>query len=290
MAKLFLDGIFDSEKKNDSPSTVYITIPNPSSKPSTNDRLVSLTGLMIGDPTWGAANTWGTVINDISNLTDISSLVGSPSMFSWINASTMCWKGTAPLSIGIEFYLINYKKGLTLESDLRAFVKLASLYKDPDATVGENFKVLVHGGYAADILHGNKKLFDSAKDVENLKGREGINSVISGVYGTNANAQGAVQLQFGHKSKISNLLLSKINITESTIEVADQSGGNIKPLYYRVSVQFTGVRPLLTVDIDRMFVGGDQGLGAGGFWSSAGSAGGTPQVTNKAFTPSGYNS
>lgn len=287
MVKLFLDGIFNSDQnKNDSPSTVYITIPNPSGKPS--DKLPNLAGLMIGDPTWGAANTWGTVINDISNLTDISSLVGSPSMFSWINASTMCWKGTAPLSIGIEFYLINYKKGLTLESDLRAFVKLASLYKDPDATVGENFKVLVHGGYAADILHGNKKLFDSARDVENLKDREGINSIISGVYGTNANAQGAVQLQFGHKSKISNLLLSKINITESTIEVADENGGNIKPLYYRVSAQFTGVRPLLTVDIDRMFVGGNEetGTGAGGFWTSTDNGGNSVEG---AYIPSGYN-
>jgi hypothetical protein len=110
VAKLFLDGIFDD--KNVSPSSIIITIPNASSKPKKADRLTKLTGLMIGDPTWGAANKWGTIINDISNLTDISSLIGSESMFSWINASTMCWKGTAPLSIGVEFFLINYKEGL----------------------------------------------------------------------------------------------------------------------------------------------------------------------------------
>ena len=289
MSNLFLDGIFDFQGQgNDSPSAVFITIPNQSDKLSLSDESASLVGLMIGDPTWGAANSWGTIINDVSNLTDISSLIGSESMFSWINASTMCWKGTAPLNIGIEFYLINYKKDLDLESKLRSFVKLASLYRDPDATVGANFKVLVHGGYAADVITGNKKLYDSARDVAGLRNREGLDSVISGVYGTSENAKGSVQLQFGHKSKISNLLLSKVNVTESTIEVADQNGRNVKPLYYRVSAQFTGVKPLLTVDVDKMFVGGNQKAGGGGLWSSN-DGNGRARVSNKVFTPSGYS-
>ena len=269
--KLFLDGIFSSEEQgNSSPSVVYITMPNPPSKDIGGS--VELTGLMVGDPTWGAANKWGTIINDISNLTDISSLIGSESMFSWISASTMCWKGTAPLSIGIEFYLINYKQnqvyknGRTLEDNLRSFVKLASLYKDPDATGGANFKVLTHGGYAADVLTGNKKLFDNVKDIEGLKGHA-VNSVSSNLYKGSSDAQGAIQLKFGHKSRISNLLLSKVNVTESTIEVANQNGGNIKPLYYRISAQFIGVKPLLTVDVDQMFVGGKSGGTTGGFWS-----------------------
>lgn len=266
VAKLFLDGIFNEDYN--SPSSVIITMPYPSGKAI--DSPPQLTGLMIGDPTWGAANTWGTVINDISNLSDISSLVGSESMFSWINASTMCWKGTAPLSLGIEFYLINYKKNQnpSLEKNLRSFVKLASLYRDADATVGENFKVLVHGGYAADILDGNAKYFTkSVKDVENLKETE-VSGLSKDLY-KNGNAKGSVQLQFGHKSIISNLLLSKVNVTESTIEVADQEGKNIKPLYYKVSAQFIGVKPLLTVDVDRMFVGGKSGAGSDGFWGSS---------------------
>lgn len=256
MAKLFLDGIFKMQGQgNDSSSAVYITIPNPSSKSA--EATTSLVGLMIGDPTWNASNKWGPVINDISNLSDISSLVGSSSMFSWINASTMCWKGTDPLSIGIEFYLINYEKGLELESKLRSFVKLASLYKDPDATGGKNYKVLVHGGYAADVLSGNQKFFSaSVKKASDLGGDfndlgEGNSNLYSNGY-----AKGAVQLRFGHKSAIKNLLLQKVSVTESTIEVADQNGKNIKPLYYRVNAQFVGVKPLVTTDVDDMFKGG----------------------------------
>lgn len=279
--KLFLDGIF--EEGNVSPSSVIITMPNPSNKGIVPPRL---TGLMVGDPSWGASNRWGTVINDITNLSDISSLVGSESMFTWISASTMCWKGTEPLSMSIDFYLINYKKNQSpsLEESLRSFVKLASLYQDPDATGGKDFKVLVHGGYSSDVLSGNSKsFFTSPKDVADLGKKGGLSSLAENFYGGSNNAKGSVQVQFGHKSTISNLLLTKVNVTESTIEVADQNGGNIKPLYYRVSAQFTGVKPLLTVDVDKMFVGGNSGAGIGGFFGGS-SGSGIPRVDNKIFT------
>ena len=76
---------------------------------------------------------------------------------------------------------------------------------------------------------------------------------LTGLYDGEGNAISSLTVQFGHKSKISNLLLSKIDVTESNIEVADQNGDNPRPLYYRVNAQFTGVRPLLTVDVDNMF-------------------------------------
>ena len=254
---LFLDSIFKLESQNDSSSVVYISMPNPPEKlaNSLSDTSPQLTGLMVGDPTWTASNKWGPIINDVSNLQDVASLVGESSMFSWIGASTMCWKGTSPLSIGIEFYLINYSQELNLESQLRSFVKLASLYRDPDATKGANYKVLVHGGYAPDVISGNKSFFtsfDGVSDVGKLTGIAGLAD--QGQH--SGSEKGTITLQFGHKSKISNLLLSKVSVTESTVEVADKNGGNIKPLYYRVSAQFTGARPLLTVDIDSMFVGG----------------------------------
>ena len=249
MAKLFLDGIF--KWGSESPSSVKISMPYKSSK--TLLPLLELVGLMTGDPSFSAQNKWGTIINDISNLADVASLVGSSSMFSWINASTMCWKGTSPLTMGIEFYLINYKKGLHLEEQLKTLVKLAALEADHEAKVGSSFKVLTHGGYAADILEGNDKIkgffsmsMPSASDVKDVN--------LNGLYNAEGtNALSSLTVQFGHKSKISNLLLSKIDVTESTVEVANQDGSDPKPLYYRVNAQFTGVRPLLTVDIDSMF-------------------------------------
>ena len=111
MAKLFLDGIFS--KATNSPSSVGITFP------VGDNQFEKLVGLMIGDITFSAQNKWGPVINDLTNLADFSALVGSQDLVSWISASTMCWKGTEPLSIGIEFYLINYAKNLDLERKLK---------------------------------------------------------------------------------------------------------------------------------------------------------------------------
>jgi hypothetical protein len=248
--RLFINEIFNLSSFNDSPSAVYISMPNSPNK--SNEAKPDITGLMVGDPTWSAGNTWGPIINDISNLTDVSSLLGESSMFSWISASTMCWKGTNPLGIGVEFYLINYSKNLELEAQLKRFVKLASLYKDPDATAGAAFKVLVHNGYAADIFSSNAQVFDNLDSIRSLEDWTNQSGALGKEF-VKDSLQGTVSIQFGHKTKISNLLLSKVSVTESTIEVADQQGGNIKPLYYRVSAQFTGARPLLTTDVDNMF-------------------------------------
>lgn len=251
---LFLDGIFDGGLTT--PSAVYITMPN---VPSGSFYTSTLVGLMAGDPSFGVGNQWGTVISDLSNLQDWASLIGSQSQFSWINASTMCWKGTSPINLSIEFYLINYSSGLGLENKLAMLTKLAAIDQDPNASgISENFKVNVHGGYAADVLTGNQAFFSRKKDIEKfIEGKQGsalqeLNQVSGRLY-KDGQALGALTVTFGHKSSISNLLLSKMNITESTIEVADQNGRNIKPLYYRVNAQFTGVRPLITRDVDAMF-------------------------------------
>lgn len=249
MSTLFLDGIFTDG--SESPSSVKITMPNRSSK--SNVPAINLVGLMQGDVSFSAQNSWGTIVNDISNLADLASLSGSNNMFSWIGASTMCWKGTSPLSIGIEFFLINYKKGLQLEEQLKTLVKLAALDENVNATANSgSYTAQVHGGYAPDLFSDNTSLFFSLGEI---KSSNDLKSPIdnSKLYNSNGQAVGALQLEFGKKSKINNLLLSKINVTESIVEVADQSGGSRKPLFYKVNAQFTGVRPLLTVDVDNMF-------------------------------------
>lgn len=255
MAKLFLDGIF-SENSN-SPSTITISVPKTSGTSFMKDNKPFLRGLIIGDPTWTASNKWGPIINDLSNLQDWASLVGSQNQFSWINASTMCWKGTSPLAIAVDFYLINYssKTSKELKTNLSKFVKLAAV--DKDSTGTSNFRVQVHGGYAPNVLSGNQAWFsnaDNAKSfIENNKS-SALDATIGEIFDEGgAIAKGSLSIRFGHKSTIKNLLLSKVNVTESTIEVAGQNGENPQPLYYRVSAQFTGVQPLVTTEVDGMF-------------------------------------
>ena len=177
-------------------------------------------------------------------------------MFSWINASTMCWKGTSPLNIGVEFYLINYKRdGLGLEAKLKELIKLAAIGKD-DGNSNSIF-VKVHGGYKPDVTSDNFAKYWTVSvpsatlfrtdDKDGGLGGFGGGSVVTGA------EPYSITLKFGNKSTISNLLLSKIDVTESNVEVSDINGGSRKPLYYRVSAQFTGTRPLLSTDVDGMF-------------------------------------
>lgn len=243
MAKLFLDGAFMNA--TNSPSAVRVTFM------TAEDKIESIVGLMTGDVTFSAQNKWGPVINDISNLTDLSALVGSQDMFSWISASTMCWKGTEPLSISIEFYLINYKRGLNLEQKLKEFVKLASIAQAGDA----NAKVRVHGGYSSDVFSSNQDVFKgffSGKidSISKLSEQAGNLNTFTNDIDRDGHT---VILKFGAKSTITKLLLARVNVTESVIEVADKDGGNKKPLYYKVSAQFTGVKPLITTDVDGIF-------------------------------------
>ena len=252
MARLFLDGIFN--KSSNSPSTITINVP------VSNGKGVLLRGLIIGDPTWTAGNKWGPIINDFSSLQDWASLIGESNQFSWISASTMCWKGTNPLSIGVDFYLINYARGLNLKSNLSTFVKLAAVAKSQN---NSDWRVQIHGGYAPDIFSGNKSYFTTEGGIRGLVQDQGaieeLNADVSNIFGGGKIAKGSLSIQFGHKSKVSNLLLSKVNVTESTIEVADQNGGNIQPLYYRVSAQFTGVQPLVTTEVDAIFGSANSG-------------------------------
>lgn len=256
MANLFLDGIFDS-KNSASPSSVRLLIPNIS---AATGHSLDLTGLMIGDPTISLQNKWGPVINDISNLTDLSSLVGDSSLFTWIAASTNCWKGTAPISVAISFYLINYKRtGLNFESKLKSLAKLAALGKANGALA--DVKSTVHGGYAANIFKPNKGFFTDAKGLgEAIQGGTAsiadIDEAYREMYSSGGTVEGSVMIIFGNKNRIANLLLTKLDVTESTIEVADQGGTSRKPLFYKVDAQFVGVSPVITLDVDRIFSGG----------------------------------
>ena len=254
MANLYLDGIFDS-KSSASPSTVRLLIPNVSKATGLS---LDLTGIMIGDPTISLQNKWGPIINDISNLTDLSSLVGSNSLFTWIAASTNCWKGTAPISVSISFYLINYKRtGLNFESKLKALAKLAAIGESAGAL--EGVTSTVHGGYAADIFKSNKSFFTDLKGLADAEDGANILGAVDAhqrMYSTGSTVEGSVMIIFGNKNRIGNLLLTKLDVTESTIEVADQGGGSRKPLFYKVDAQFVGVSPMTTAEVDNIFTGG----------------------------------
>lgn len=245
---LFLDGIFD--QNNVSPSSVNISFPVIGQGFDS-----SLTGLLVSEPTMSSSINWGPILNDLSNIQDVASLIGSSQMWSWIGASAMCWKGTSPLKTSIEFYLINYKPGLKLEEKLKQLNYLTSLTRVDDAKIA----VQVHGGYKAPVLQANSDYFnnntsDLRRARTTIRGwMEGIGQDILG-FKSNKDInmeEGTITIKFGRKMSINHMLIQKLDVTPSVVEVPDG-----KPLYYRVSMSLTGSRPLLSVDVDDMYRGG----------------------------------
>ena len=240
---LFLDGIYDEGRL--SPSTVVIRYPtvDGGSRPS-------MRGLMTSEPTLSSKNKWGPILNDITNIQDVASLLGSSEMWSWIGASVMCWKGTEPIKTSIEFYLINYKKGLNLDKKIKDLNYLTSLYD-----TGKKVAVKVHGGYQARVLETNQAHFNNGVARTRANG-QATRDYLSGFseFGEYENfEQGTIEIQFGNKMSMRNMLIASMDVTPSIVEVADIHGNDPKPLYYRVSLGLIGARPLLSTDVDAMY-------------------------------------
>ena len=228
---LFIENILTET----SPSTVEIMFP---------DRVTSvyehLKGLLTSEVSVNTGVKWGPILNDVTNLQDLASLLGQQSMWTWIGASTMCWKGTDPLKTSIDFYLINYRPQLGIEETLKKLNYFTSLEQDGTATV------YVHGGYMADVLTTNSSLFNnkirSASDLIKLSGGE-LDTI-----GMNL-SPGTLTVKLGNKFLLTKMLISSLDITPSIVEVPDG-----KPLYYRVSMSLIGAQPLLSTDVDKMYV------------------------------------
>ena len=228
---LFIENILTET----SPSTVDIAFP---------DRVTTvyehLKGLLTSEVSVSTGVKWGPILNDVTNLQDLASLLGQQSMWTWIGASTMCWKGTEPIKTSIDFYLINYRPQLGIEETLKKLNYFTALEQDGAATV------YVHGGYMADVLTTNNSLFNnkikSASDLAKLSGGELDTIGMS-------TSPGTLMIKLGNKFLLTKMLINNLDITPSIVEVPDG-----KPLYYRVSMSLVGAQPLLSTDVDKMYV------------------------------------
>ena len=241
MSNLFLDGIYNGRT---SPSSVVIGFPVLSSESQSVTEYIQ--GLLVSEPNFSAKNSWGPLISNLDTLSEVSQLASSENVAAYVGAATQAWKGTSPIEFSVEFYLINYKRGLRLEEKLTNFVKLASLYASGAVSVK------VHGGYHFDVtatntdMDVNKGFFggwtpggDLIKDLTNDLA----------ALGKFSNTVGTCTVVFGNaKMTIKDVLLARLDVSSSNTEVPDQ-----RPLYYRVSASFVGTKPLRTEDVDGIF-------------------------------------
>lgn len=268
---LYLQDIFNESSPSSpvNPSSLCITIPRVGSD---GRRLspVNLYGLIATEPTISTANKWGPILNDVSMLSFFAALSDMRSIPSWIGASAQCWKGTDPIRINLDFYLINYSASLNLEEKLRELTKLTSLSLDPNSFTS----VFVHGGYKVNALSNNASRFDNTVANNRNNGQPNIDDAIvqryakhdiTGLWGEliskfnsipgGKDGVGTVAIKIGNKFTLDKLLVVTVNVTPSIVEVCSSGVGGVnpKPLYYHVTTSMIGCRPLISEDVDNMY-------------------------------------
>lgn len=245
---LFLDGIYENGMTANSPSAVRIQFPVRISTGEGKEAVQSshtMIGLLISEPTLSSANKWGPIISDLSNAQDTASLIGAYHMPTWIGASVQCWKGTDPLKTNIDFMLINYKEGLGLEENLKYLNYLTAIQQEGKLMAS------THGGYAPPVLSTNSAQFLSNGDKKSYlkiaqeeKEAGGAFSLLS----DNKELGGTMKIWVGQKIVLEGMLLQRLDVTPSIVEVPDG-----KPLYYKVGMSLVGYKPLLTTFVDNIY-------------------------------------
>ena len=221
----------------DSPCVVTLSLPD-----GTEFR-----ALTTSDITVSLGNKFGSLIPDTTALSDISQMFNNTNVAGWIGASTQVWKATQPVSLSLELYLINYKAGLGYREKLKSLAKLAAVAPS-DYSIGQSVTYKVHGGYAPDVFLDNNKQINWSSS--GLASQINNGSILSNM------TKGTITMKVGSKFKLRNLVLTKLDIQQSIVEVYNPNyGGEPEPLYYRLNVSLMTNKCAVSTDVDSMLGG-----------------------------------
>ena len=246
---------------SDTPSVATIILPSGD----------TFKGLLANDVSVQLNNRWGNLLPGVEMLSDIAQAVGSVNIPSWIGASVQGWRGTDPIKLNLELFLVNYEPKLGYESKLKELAKLATISKSSRTDMGGHFSQQVHGGYSttASAFASNLDYFGRSEsdyyiakkdgnalltDEQKAQNMANLGESIWSAPGGKARFPGTLSVKVGNRFELRELILTSLSITSSSVEVySPSSGESPKPLYYRVSMSVMTCRTALSTDVDFMF-------------------------------------
>ena len=165
-------------------------------------------------------------------------ILGSKNLFSWVSASSAAWKSTAPLSLGLDFYLLSYNRQVNIKKQVGALMSLSALSVPAEGILSDAL-VQVHGGYRVTLTDSNKTLDNSAIGAY-------LGNAVSDL--SKPKHEGTVSVNINGEIPIHNLLLQDCNAEISNVQVAEGI-----PLYIKVTTIFRMYRAPLLSDIRQTF-------------------------------------
>lgn len=154
--------------------------------PSVSGEEYIVQGFLTDEPTINMGNTWESAVPDISSLNDFMQIANEGPV-SWISTSKAAWKGTAPITVDLNFYLLSFNteqiKGnstvdnMPVSKQAAAFAQLAAVEGKSEAASNgffDRLKVKIHGGYTPNYFEGNENFSTGAYTEKNLDKKEAL--------------------------------------------------------------------------------------------------------------------
>lgn len=235
---MFLTKIFTNSDKYQS-GIVRLTIPKADGSGNYEKPII---GLIDNDINFKLGTSWGSIIPNMSSISEFTQIIDQQNIFSWVSASTAAWKGTEPFQFDLTFYLVTfkYKQSPSIMSQVKQLASLCALYTD-----SSNFAtVKVHGGYKMHLAEANNQ-GANVNDFINNKNIEGLAQKV-----VSSGGEGLITMELGNSLVINKLLINNMTFTPSSVQVEDGV-----PLYVKVDASFRTHRALLVKDIEEMFKG-----------------------------------
>ena len=235
-------------------------------------------GFLSEDPVIKMGNKWESLIPDLGAINDFMQIANKGAA-SWISTSKMAWKGTDPISVTLNFYLITYLKSqvdgqtvnhvMPVSKQAECFAKLVAISPNDSADgFFKDIKINVHGGYKPNYFESNNNVVNNSTGFGNREDRGTYHASDDGT-GTchiviNGNGMNSVVLR--------NMLLESLDMTPSTVRAGYWNGitnkgisqtatfkGSGEPLYIKVNASFKLARVATVNDVIGLFGGSYSG-------------------------------
>lgn len=235
--------------------------------PDCNGGAVTIDGFLIEDPSISLKNNFESIIPDLQGVNDFMQLANIDTT-SWLSTSKMAWKGTDPMTVTFNFYLLTWSKDqltgakMPISKEASYFARLLAVSPGGTSGLSETLGVTVHGGYRPDYFQRNNEFkIPSTVTAEKFQEVDFYHADTNGTCTIVVNGGGNRTLTF------TKMLLTDATFTPSTVRAGYWSGdinkGNpntfIKskePLYIRISASFKLMHATTVEDATRLFTGG----------------------------------
>ena len=243
---------------------------------------VESVGFLSENPTIKLGNKWDPLLSDLSTINEFTQLAGW-GQSSWVATSKMAWKGTDPLTVGLDFYLITYLKSQVdgtgtgkeapISKQATCFARLVAIDEVPeDRTVGalKGLRVGVHGGYSPNYFQDNEGLLLDNSNISNLLGNDDTKNNVNLMTANEVDSTCQIVINGNGMNTVvlKNMLLESLEMTPSTVRAGYWQGitnkgiqqtatfkGSAEPLYIRMNANFKLSRAATVGDIAGLFGG-----------------------------------